>query len=807
MKTRTDAFDVAWGNRRVRKASYYITCKRRYWNGAAYVLESSAFTIPKREIDNISGLSSKFDIPLQNRILPANVSITLLDKGYRWLPSNTANGKWRKDATATVGYEPVGSEFTIYYGYFLADETTEYLAMFTGIVQDDPSFDSINGTATFQILERSAAKLEAARAQNVCTTVTDQATSPASGAGVVTAFNGLIKSVWEMTNVRVAGVTKTLGDANDYTVDNLNDAEVVPTINFVAAPTGTILYNGKQWYRDQSISTLVGLICDEAGIASGDRIIEEPIFSGVDQSSLIDTGAQWIAGSYTNADPNSLAGTLRRKWHLIENFTAGTLANWQTIETSFLSFSGGKLQMGGSDYIERASTKTVGTWEVKLNRIVGATDSMQLFFIHDGSSGGYAITYVPSTGQIYLARDNSTLVTTTVAVDTTERTVRVTRTEAGLMSFYVDTALIGSVTDTTYTTSVKMALDCSAVGNTLSMTVDDIYFSNEVDGSGAVSTASMVWTSPEIDMLAAPTVFLPLLPVSTLNGGSVAYTTQTATVSGGPYDAAVAVDVSLTPTSALKRYAKVIITADALAFAFSSPEFEALSLRWRGSSLFIKSADFTGLSGLSAVQELAKIGGMEFGAKGDGTFFFRNKSVTSTIDLTISQKTAIIAVSKYSTGYKDVRTIGVVRYGKSGTDGYYNSEYKAADASEASPTTAARFGNKTIELDLQRFIFSNDALVSVAIARKLYELNYRPKRKLTIKTRIIAHLDPSDKLSIRFHDSPLIEKAIFGDPLQRFPVTGPNARTLARDILMKVIGHAPDIMRSESTIDLEEVLS
>lgn len=807
MKTRTADFDLAWGNRRTRKAVYSATIKRRYWNGSAYVLESSASTIHRRQIDKISGLSSKYDLPLQNRILPANVSLTMLDKSYIWLPSNTA-GKWAIDGTALLGYDPVGSEVVIYYGYILDDGTEETLAMFTGVVQDDPTFDTTGGTVTFQLLERAASKLESLRAQDVCTTLTDQTTSPASGAGVVTDFLGLLKSIWEITSVRANAVLQELGDANDYTVSDLNDAETVPTIKFTAAPTGTILYNARQWYRDKSISELVTLICEAAGITAGFRSIEEPVFSAVDQSSIVSSGAEWAAGTYTNADPNSLSGTLRQKWVWLDNIAAGSIADWDILQTSFLTLASSLLKIGGSDVIEKASTKAFGTWEWKLARISGATDTLIIQFMYSGVAPGhrYGVAYHPN-GTVDLVLDNGTLIHTTIAVDTTERTYRVTRTEAGLMELFIDTVSQGTYTDTTFSECAHFRVACSAVGNTLSWSMRDLYYSNEVDGSGSVSLADMVWTSPEIDLLAVPTSWLPIQVVETLNGGTLTYKTRTSSSSGGVYDAAVAVDSADTPTSTLQRYAKIVIEGVAADFVFLCPEVDSFTLRWRGTSLFIKSADFTGLSGLAAVQELAKIGGMEFGAKGDGTFYFRNRAVVGSSDITLSQKNAVLAITRYSTGYKDVRNIGAVRYGKSGTAGYYYSEYAAADSGESSPTTAERFGDKPIELELQRFIFSNDASVAASIAQKLYEDNYRPKRKITIRCRIIPQLDPGDKASLSFHDSPLIESAIFGDPLQTFPVTGENSSTIARDILMKAVGHAPDIMKGESIVDLEEVLS
>lgn len=822
MKTRTADFDTAWANRRVRKALYYATVKRRYWNGSAFVLESTPLTISRREIDNISGLSSKFDIPLKNRILPSQVSITLLDKKYKWLPSNTANGKWRRDATATIGYDPVGSEFQIFYGLQIADGSIEYLTLFTGIVQDDPSFDSKSGTATFSLLEKASAKLEAGRAQNVGTFIDNGATFPAAGNGVNDTFSTQRMSLWRVRDgtggtqaVRVAGVDKAQG--TDYEVQDLNDAEVEAKIvfnpGFIPTAGQAVLFDGDQWYRDRSISELVGLLCDEAGITSGERIIEEPVFTGVDQSLEYGSAAEWVAGSPSNADVTSLPGFLRRKWHRVDDFTDGDLTANQAWTATNLTASvvAGKMKITGTGpaphgYIQMALAKRVGTWEWK-SAVVASGSADILFAFCDG----YALFYreITSTAQLVHAGTLTAVAGSSpfALSGTAEKTYRVTKTEAGVMTITIDGVLKDTTAaDTETTTATLFYIDILAASAVTDISFDDFYFSDEIDASTAVSLADMIFESAEINLLAAPSNWLPLDFSVVLNGGTFSVRTKGAIISGGPYEAYVATDAGLTPQSSLRQFLKVEITATDGDFLIS-PTFDFFTVNWRGSSLFIKSADFTALTCLGAIQELAKIGGMEFGSNGDGTFFFRNQNVVGAADMVLSQKNAILALTKYSTGYRDVRPIATVRYGKSGTDGYYYAEYGAAQSGEASPTTAERFGDKTIDLDLNRFIFANDADVATAVARKLYELNYRPKRKIAIRTRIIAQLDTSDKLKISFHDSPLIEKAIFGDPLQRFPVTGANARTLARDILMKVVGHSPDIIKSESVIDLEEVLS
>lgn len=834
MKTRTTAFDTAWANRRVRKAFYYVTLKRRYFNGSAYVLESAPTTISRREIDKIGGLSSKFDTPLQNRILPSSASITLLNKSYKWLPSNTANGKWRPDAASSLGYDPVGSEFAIYYALVLADGTTEAIAQFTGVVQDDPTFDSISGTVTFSLMEKSAALLQSARAQNVGTFVDNGTTDPANGDGVVDTFSTQKKSLWRVHDgqggtqaVRVNGVAQVQG--TDYELDDLNDAEVEAKIRFLAGHIPgafAVLFDGDHWYRDKSISQLVGLLCDEAGIASGDREIEEPIFSAVDQSQTISSLADWALWTLTNGEATSQPGYLRRKWHKVDDFSDTDLNSnpaWNLFGLT-AAVSAGKLSVtsisdgvGTQGGMSCALPKTSGTWQFKAKYNSGSFD---FNFIFSGTgSGGYALLWRPNPadpagGTAQLARWPSlaALGSSFALSGTDEKTIRITRTAAGEINVYVDEGggltLKATATDTTYTTGTQFVLYFQRLTSTLVMdaTIDDIYFSDVVDATNAVETGDMVAESAEIDLLAAPSNFLPILFAAAANGGTYSIRTKGSVTSGGVYEAYVASDVTYTPQSSLRRYLKVELTATDGSF-LQSPVFDSLRIGWRGSSLFIQSADFTGLSCQEAVQELATIGGMEFGSRGDGTFFFKNRSVSGAADLVLSQKNAIISASRGTSGFKDVKTIGVVRYGNSGSDGYYYAEYGAAQSGESSPTNEQRFGAIPVELELNRFIFSNDAQVAVAVARKLYEINYRPKRKLTLRTRIIPHLETRDKLSISIHDSPLIEKTIYGDPFQKSPPLGPNTKTLARSILMKVVGLTQDIMKSESSIELEEVLS
>jgi hypothetical protein len=788
------------------------------------VLEAAdANTINPRDIDRISGISAR-----QNgaRIGSSNVTLSLRDPGYKWLPTNTATGVWRRHGVSpTYGFEPVGSEFTLYYAYILGDESEdenrEYVAMFTGRIMDDPTFDSKSGVANIVLVGLAESKLEQTKATAVGTAYTDLSPSPASGDGSNLDFDSQKPSLWNISNVRVGGTVKTQG--THFTLDDLNDAEANAFIRFTTgnAPgaAADVLFDAKQWYRDKSISELVGLLCDEAGIGSSARTIEEPRFPGIDQSLTFATAADWAAGTLTNAEGLSLDGWLRRRW--FSYFTGANTTGWTSYATAITS-DGTRNAFGGNSTNGPVARFTVhdrgsGTFEMKVRQVVGAPYFMMVFpfgyrfgteygFSIETDAGGSGIAMVDSS-RTAIGSGSSTL---TPGV---EHTIRYTLSPASGGSrsaiLYLDGVQIATVTlPGSYAPdsfSVWNSNPGAGTGDCIEMR--DCYFSNAVltPAASSVETANMKWKSAEQDLLAAPSDWLPLEVARDLKDGALTFATDVASASGGPYDGEVAVNSLLVPQSNKKRYFKLVVEST-ITRLVEGPEVDSVIVNWRGTSLFIKSADFTDMTCLDAVTELAKMGGMEFGTKGDGTFYFRNRTVTGAADISLSQKNALTAVLAYRSGYQEVRPIAQVRYGKSGTSGYYFAEYKASDAGEASPTTAERFGSRPISLDLTKFIFSNNASVATAIAAKLYAENYYPKRRLRVGARIIPHLDTGDKVSLSFHDSPLIEQAIFGDPLQVYPVTGPNSRTLARDILMKVVGTTHDLIKSETVLDLEEVI-
>lgn len=843
MKTTTAAFDAVWAGR-TKTRVWKVELLRRYWNGAAYALEATPLTLREGDIVDISAITRRIDERGALRI--SNVTLKLKNHDQEWLPTNTATGRWAPDATAADGYDPINSEIRIYAGYRLDDDTEEMLVMFTGVIDDEPHFDSQSGTASFTAIALAEAKMRNANAQKVCVTITNGTTTPPQGDGSNLIFDTGLKSLWDVKNAREAGVAVVQGDAADFTPEDLNDAEVTARLEFITgqapANLATILYDGKQWHRDISASAAIGRLCDQAGIAAADRIIEEPIYPVVDQSAVIEAAADWAAGSGTQFDAIGLAGTLRRRWWLIDSFADNEYAAnpaWVISNNegspggtgaNTVSAATGKLVLTSTWNIADFDVQTViagasayGSWDFKFRSqsVSNSVHRSHAVFIRRSADGirsaGYSLSYDWDAMTIKLMRNDGSgpavAITSSLGTpDAVEHTWRITRTEAGLFTVYLDGNLtaVGSGTDATYDTNGYFSVNQTKTqGGDLITTIDDVYFSRGVfDPSYAVSDADMDWVSDEIDLLAAPEQFLPLQIAEALNGGSRTIKTQTAAVSGGPYDAEVAVDASLTPQSALKRYFKLVLEAARAAGSYTAPEFTRVVVNWRDDALFIKSLDLTGFKNcLEAAAEIAAFTGMDHGSTDDGKYYFRNPVAAGAADMTLNQKNAVVNITNLSLGYRQVKTKIQVRYGKSGDRGYYFTEYGAVEAGDASPTSEERFGERVREIVLDRFLFSNNANVAEALAAKAYAADHLPRRRGKAPCRFIPQLDNRDRVALSFHVSPLIEEQIMGDPLQTAPAIGGAPNTLLRDVSVCVKGKTDSVIQGTTNLDWEEILS
>ncbi len=773
-KTTTNAFDLQWQNVGVRKASYRIEYKRRYWSGSAYVWEANWNTLKESDILKAGNISWKLSESQGDSALASNVSIVLHNNREQWNPSNTITSKWAADSTATLGYEPYLTKWQILYGYLLADGTFERPTLFTGF-SELPQFESGSGKATFSITGREI-MLETSNAQAIVNTFTNQSTSPATGDGSNLVFTTGNKSVWDISQVRVAGIVKTQG--TDYTLSNMGDADKEATITFKTAPASAaaVDWTGQQWKRDQKISTLIGLLCDEAGITSSERTIEEPIFGSVDQSFTTDSQSDWDAGSESNTETGSKPGFVR----LGEEILGGRFETQADLDDNWVHDSASTIKTDipqeGSGYCSLSgSTSSSIAFEVRLVPTgAGATITKTLTKIGNwtldtitaGVDGPYKIHFVSIIG----GSDSSSIVSnSTISGNGT------------VVRFY-------------YWWGSSLGFGGPA---TYELAIDNV----------RAITSTGTHTSQEIDLLATPTEWLPIEVVESLNAGTITIETNVSATSGSGYEGWVAVDGTNTPQSNLRRYFKYRINYTDNSTGDDGPETDKVIINWRSSSLFINQADFSGMDCFRAVSEFAKLADMEFGFNGDGTFFFRNKTDATTADFTLTESNAIARVSSVKPGYDKIKNLIQVRYGSE-----YYAEYNSTSAGESSPTSQEKFGDRIKPLSFNTFLFSNSASVSDAIAAKHYDGT--PRRRASILMRMTPQMDLSDTVKASFRQDPKKKKStfgLFGDDMQNaFPYLlqddeGPSDVVL-QEMLAKVIGIKFDLDNRRQTIDILEIV-
>ncbi|MEK0326293.1 MAG: hypothetical protein QQN63_11385, partial [Nitrosopumilus sp.] len=571
-------------------------------------------------------------------------------------------------------------------------------------------------------------------------------------------------SVWEISKVREN--LSEIGQGSRWKLSDQNDAELRAKLTITPAPTAgqVIDYTGRQQIRNSTMSALMGLICDEAGITPANREIEEPNFPATSQFKQIESKADWDAGlTLTNVETGSRDGFL-----VLGNEVRGRrFESQQELDDNWEKF--GDVGISTADPFEGNSNVFIGgggTIEVKLipvgggvtiTKIISNVQSWTLETIDAGSEGPYKIEFKSGNSSIRTKVANSLI------------------QDGTRVSFWF------RVTNTF----------SPGGGGSSTLSIDDIR---------AIALADGIYVSEVFDLLAAPSTYGKLDRIDTTQGGILLYETASSD-DGLSFDAFLAIDGANNIQSIARRFIKIRITLVPNAGRTDGPEINTLTLNFQSSSLFVGHADFTGKNGLQAAQRLAEIPDMELGSTGAGKFFYRNKAVIPISILELDETNAIISISPVKPGYRAVKTVAQVQYGP------YYKEIDSASEGESEPTSVRRFGRRVVKKTINDFLFANNADFAGAVIGILRTNNFRPKRTAKIITRIIPHLELADVITVSFYGSPLIKDTVFGDELQTAPSFGINKSVILRDMLSKVIGISFDIMSGKSTIDIQEVLT
>src|SRR3990172_8504209 len=299
MKTVSAGFQKVWALRDkigARRILYY----RRYFDtdSNTFVLEASSTQLSDYEIQSVGNVAWKLDTETLNQFSASNIVISLKNNDNKWSEFNE-KGQWAPDNVAKLGYIPFLSKFVVQVGYEV-DSAIEYVDIFTGYVGDDLVADSESATIDIPILD-GRILLQQADAEEVSTL---SAVSSMTGTvnGINKEFFSTATGVGRIT-VFLDGVEQELG--SDYVVEQMNDPANFAKVTFAIAPPSlsSVTHQVSTWFADKKIDFLVGLLCDEAGIASADRTIDPVVFpSGVINQNIIDSQVAFDTGTYTQTE-------------------------------------------------------------------------------------------------------------------------------------------------------------------------------------------------------------------------------------------------------------------------------------------------------------------------------------------------------------------------------------------------------------------------------------------------------------------------------------------------------------------------
>lgn len=811
----SQAFVNAWNNRTEKYVVRELRYKRRYWNGSAFVYEANWKTLTMRDFKSVGSIVQQLDTIKLNEFRTSNLTVTLNNDRNLWSPYNVY-GYFGADDIATAGYKAYKTLFQIYSGYELADGTEELVCQFTGYLTDyniNPRDGYIEMTLTgFE------EKLRGKDAKTTLSTAfTDEAMVPAAGDGSNKDFYTTSTGVayLEGNGVKLDGVS--MQEGVEYTISNTAKPGEGAKISFADAPAPGVVptASGRKWAGTQKIETLVAALCDTAGITSGERIIENVLFpNGINGYKQLDLQAEWEDGSTLQNITTTLGDRIAQKWLKIDDFADGTMEKWQAVYAydsgTAASAASGKLVLTATSpgpdgkmiaYGITNLNKHSGTWRWKgslsASAPIGIMVSSGFWFMCAGTSNYGGGIFVAGYGLIY-DHNADTLVfrkqsygfgiqrtDTAVAsgLGTGEHEFHVTRDNSGEFKIYVDQVLKATTTDNDFYSGFFMCqLWVSYSSGTLSL--DDLYFSDGLESDTPTADAAL-FTSKEYDILSVPKAWGIIEKSETLNGGTIAYYVASHAASGQAYTDGEFVLATPQILAELRQFFKIRVAITPGAGKFFSPWCNKVKANFTTSEIFVALANFLGMTCYAAIQKLGKLCNYEWGFAGDGTFFFRSKSASTTPLLYLTAKD-IVSISSVKPGWNEIINVAQVPY-----DGNYYREYNSATLPEASPTSQDTFGDRIKSDTASDFLLANDADLASGVAQIIHDDNYLERLRVSMTLRFIPFLYLSDTLQIDYADDPLQKDYIFGDRLQKF---GSQAfgeagnEMLFREKLFKVVG-------------------
>ncbi|MCG3204099.1 MAG: hypothetical protein KCHDKBKB_00802 [Elusimicrobia bacterium] len=450
---------------------------------------------------------------------------------------------------------------------------------------------------------------------------------------------------------------------------------------------------------------------------------------------------------------------------------------------------------------------STNTWQLFVDGV--STASGALGTAPAGASVGvylHALAFTQTSFQLDFLRYNGS--TAALPVGTWEKIVDYGVHLAGLTSFSLITTL-GA-----FFSEIQGVV--SAFQYFFSWSADGIGYTPEqsISNGGAIGTFTnvtfpryikfkiQITATEDPDLVSAKRLFLPALAASNVidaGSGMVSWDTWkgtfvandgqiqrfTAAVASSPsgfsyYQALGPGDSIQTDEYAFNNFSVrteklIFITLFSTAGANAPIQRESL-INFKTRSVLVSMANFGTQSVLDVIKELAKIADFEIGLDGDGAFFFRNKTIPS-IPVLVLDDSNVEKVANATPGWD--RIYNKIR----STFGSFVKEVDSSTEGEASPTSIAKFGVRSLSVGGGNLVLQTDADLATVMAKRYFSRYHLPKRRATLTARFMPEMELGDRVTL--------------------DISSP--RPIAQSFDARVVGIAHSLMDMRTEFDLVEV--
>ncbi len=825
MKNVTDAFKAAQASPSsvsLRRVSY----KRRYWQQStqSFIWETNWTALSEADVVSVSAITAKLDTEAVNEFKISNLTITLKNADRRWTPTNKF-GRFGKDAASPLyGYEPFWTKFRIETGYVVNGVDT-FVPLFVGVAVD---FQTAGHSDTMQVsVQGLEALLQNANAEEAGIFVENE-TPTGTINGTNKDFVTIQPGVGLIYNVTVDGVEKKAG--TQYSISDLDTPTLGAKITFETAPTvGQVV---KVWYRywkqNQKIESLVYDLLTSAGISGSSLDISTVTFpTGITQSHIVNEFNEWILGTNTKTTTNDTPGDLSLNYAdetnktLIDDFSSvPSLDPAWTKNGAYDHVTGPWILLGSTTSqgsIYRASTKTIGAWQIKLTYSAGG-DTSGLSYIEFYFMGGdpdtrvYGNYYLKNSykvtvkrksgdldnGEVFLQKVNSSGTVTNISyvtqrVDSSAFTLGVGRNPGGFFYVYFNGTLILTGQDLSYSTSTNILVNAyqSELNYSSRWAVDDVYSPS--------TSASGNYVSKSFDCLSTPSNWGNFYSeISTSASGAVSFSSSTS-ADGITWDSYVPISNNNIGSS-LKRYIKIKADLSGGTTDSDTCSVNIFKVFYTNQATILKMAPMTGQTTYQAIKNMAALSNYEWGFSENERFFFRPKIVTQTPSTLFDSGKNLIDITNIQNGESRVYTEVLAEFGN------YSIVKKTSAGTPHS--TLSSIGVKRYSISAGNVLLNEDTDIASNAAEGLLVYFEKKRRTAKAKTKLMEWVDLSDTVLVNFRDKP--NNWWMGDTHVYLGQTdihlhGPEANTLD-GFLAKVVGYRHDTESKTSEFDLEEII-